>query len=79
VATLVARLLATAALSVRIQTYLKIQNGRNKQRSGQQTLDRQKNIQKYNQGSMEAHPEPMVVYLRAVELTLEPWRLNLGP
>jgi hypothetical protein len=44
---LVARLLATAAVWVRIQTYLKeIQNGRKKQRSGQHTLARQQNIQK---------------------------------
>jgi hypothetical protein len=47
VAKLVARLLAkTAALWVRIQTSLIIQNGRYKQRSGQYTLDCHKNIQK---------------------------------
>ncbi len=45
-AKLLARLLATAALWVRIQTSLKNTNGRNKQRSGQYTLARQKNIQK---------------------------------
>ncbi len=39
---LVARLLAAAALWVRIQTSLKIQNGRHKQRSGQHTIVRQK-------------------------------------
>jgi hypothetical protein len=37
VAKLVARLLATAALWVRIQTSLKIQNGRHKHRSGEHT------------------------------------------
>jgi hypothetical protein len=41
-----ARLLATAALWVRIETSLKIKNGRYKQRSGQHTLARQKNIHK---------------------------------
>jgi hypothetical protein len=50
---LVARLLATAALWVQIQTSLKIQNGRHLQRTGQHTLHsytlaRQKvNIKKY--------------------------------
>jgi hypothetical protein len=47
VAKLVARLLAKAALWVRISSHLsKIQNGRHKPRSGQRTLARQINIQK---------------------------------
>ncbi len=45
VAKLVARLLATAALWVRIQIS-KIQNGRHKQRGGQHTLARQKKYTK---------------------------------
>ncbi len=45
VANLVARLLALAALWVRIQTSLKVQNGPPKYRSGQHTLARPKNIQ----------------------------------
>jgi hypothetical protein len=46
-AKLLARLLATAALWVRIQqTYLKNTKGRHKQKNGQHTQARQKNIQK---------------------------------
>jgi hypothetical protein len=43
---LVARLLAAAALLVRIQPSLKNTKWRHKQRSGQHTLARQKNIHK---------------------------------
>jgi hypothetical protein len=43
---MVVHLLVPAALWVRIQTSLKKQNRRHKQRSGQHTLARQKNIQK---------------------------------
>ncbi len=47
VAKLVARLLATAAVLVRIQTSLKNKKiGRHKQRGGQRTVARQKSIQK---------------------------------
>jgi hypothetical protein len=54
VAKSVARQLATAALWVRIQTSLKIINGRHKRRSGRQTLARQKNIPKKNRESVSA-------------------------
>jgi hypothetical protein len=42
VAKLVVRLLATAALWIQVKTSLKIQNGRNMQKSGQHTKARQK-------------------------------------
>jgi hypothetical protein len=55
VSTLVARLLATAALWVRIQSRLlsKIQNCRHKQRSCQHTLARQKILKYKNQQPSE--------------------------
>jgi hypothetical protein len=46
VAKLVARLLASAALLVRIQTSLKNTKGRHKQRNGQHTAAHQKNTEK---------------------------------
>ncbi len=72
VAKLVARLLATADLSVRIQTSLKNTKGRQKQRSGQHTLARQKYIEKYGSPIVSQH------YYVRLSAVFETWQNSSG-